>query len=399
MLPTGEQNALNLFVIAGEESGDRLGAPLMAAIAAQAGRPVVFAGVGGREMAEQGLESLVPIADLSINGFAAIPARLPTILRHLRSTSRAVIAARPDALVIIDSPDFTHRVARRVRAAAPSIPIIDYVSPTVWAWRPGRAKAMRRYVDHVLALLPFEPAAHRRLGGPPCTYVGHPLIEQLATLRPNRDEAARREAAPPLVLVLPGSRRDEVRRHIGVFGAAMAVVAREVGAIETVLPTVPHLVDEVTQATRGWTPAPHIVVDAADKWAAFRRARVALAASGTVTLELALAGVPTVLAYRVTLLEEMIARALVTTDTVGLANLILGEKAMPELLQRDAAPEKLGAHLVALIGDTPERRRQCAALARLDAAMEVGATAPSARAAAIVLAMAGRPVSSPDRAC
>jgi lipid-A-disaccharide synthase len=395
----GEPNALHLFVIAGEESGDRLGAPLMAAITAQAGRPVVFTGVGGHAMAEQGLESLVPIADLAVNGFAAIPARLPTILRHLRTASRAVIATRPDALVIIDSPDFTHRVARRVRAAAPSIPIIDYVSPTVWAWRPGRAKAMRRYVDHVLALKPFEPAAHQRLGGPPCTYVGHPLIEQLATLRPDRDEAARREAAPPLVLVLPGSRRGEVRRHIGIFGAAVAAAAREIGAIEVVLPTVPHLLDEVTQATRGWATPPRIVVDAAEKWSAFRRARAALAASGTVTLELGLAGVPTVLAYRVSLLEEVIARALITTDMVGLANLILGEKVMPELLQRDATPAKLAAHLVALIGDTPERRRQCTALARLDAAMEVGATTPSTRAATIVLAMADRPVSSPDRAC
>ena len=165
------------------------------------------------------------------------------------------------------------------------------------------------------------------------------------------------------------------------------------------LPTVPHLLDEVTQATRGWATAPRIVVDAAEKWAAFRRARAALAASGTVTLELGLAGVPTVLAYRVSLFEEAIARALITTDMVGLANLILGEKAMPELLQRDATPEKLAAHLVALLGDTPERRRQCAALARLDAAMEVGAATPSARAAAIVLAMAGGPVSSPDRAC
>jgi lipid-A-disaccharide synthase len=258
---------------------------------------------------------------------------------------------------------------------------------------------MRRYVDHVLALLPFEPAAHQRLGGPPCTYVGHPLIEQLATLRPDRDEAARRETAPPLLLVLPGSRRGEVRRHIGVFGAAVAAVVREVGAIEIVLPTVPHLVEEVMQATRDWVTPPRIVIDAADKWSAFRRARAALAASGTVTLELGLAGVPTVLAYRVTLLEEVIARALVTTDTVGLANLILGEKSMPELLQRDATPEKLAAHLLALIGDRPERRRQCAALSRLDAAMEVGVAVPSARAAEIVLAIAGRPVSSPDRAC
>ncbi|MBV9970135.1 MAG: lipid-A-disaccharide synthase [Xanthobacteraceae bacterium] len=392
------RTGLDLFVIAGEESGDRLGAPLMAAITAQARRPVSFSGVGGRAMAEQGLESLVPITDLAINGFAAIPARLPTILRHLRTTSRAVVAARPDALVIIDSPDFTHRVARRVRATAPSIPIIDYVSPTVWAWRPGRAKAMRRYVDHVLALLPFEPAVHRRLGGPPCTYVGHPLIEQLATLRPGPDDAARRAAIPPLVLVLPGSRRGEVRRHIGVFAAAIAIAAREVGDIEIVLPTVPHLLDEVRQSTREWATPPRIVVDSTEKWAAFRRARAALAASGTVTLELALAGVPTVLAYRVALFEEAIARALITTQMIGLANLILGEKVMPELLQRDATPENLAAHLVALIRDTPERRRQCAALTRLDAVMEVGATAPSARAASIVLDLSAAPVSPPDRA-
>ena len=183
-------DALNIFVVAGEESGDRLGAPLMAAIAAQAGKPVTFAGVGGHAMAAQGLTSLVPIADLAINGFAAIPGRLPAILRHLRDTTSAILAVRPDALVIIDSPDFTHRVARRVRAALPSIPIIDYVSPTVWAWRPGRAASMRRYVDHVLAVLPFEPDAHRRLGGPPCTYVGHPLAEQVAMLRPGPQEAA-----------------------------------------------------------------------------------------------------------------------------------------------------------------------------------------------------------------
>jgi lipid-A-disaccharide synthase len=393
-------DALNIFIIAGEESGDRLGAPLMAAIAAQAGKSVTFAGVGGHAMAAQGLTSLVPIADLAINGFAAIPARLPAILRHLRETTRAILAAHPDALVIIDSPDFTHRVARRVRAAAPSIPIIDYVSPTVWAWRPGRAASMRRYVDHVLAVLPFEPDAHRRLGGPPCTYVGHPLAEQVAMLRPGPQEAAR-YADPPVVLVLPGSRRGEVRRHIGVFGAAMAAVQERIGAVEIVLPTVPHLVDEVKQASRAWPAAPRIVVDAAEKWASFRQARAALAASGTVTLELALAGVPTIIAYRVALFEELIARALVKTDTIGLANLILGEKIMPELLQRDATAQNLADALVPLIGDTPERRRQTEGLARLDAAMEVGIAVPSARAAAIVLAMAGRsgPVSSSNAAC
>jgi lipid-A-disaccharide synthase len=400
--PRATGNALNIFIIAGEESGDRLGAPLMEAITSQAaGTPVAFAGVGGHAMAEKGLMSLVPIADLAVNGFAAIPARLPTILRHIRRTAEAVIAARPDVLVIIDSPDFTHRVARRVRKAAPSIPIVDYVSPTVWAWRPGRAKAMRGYVDHVLALLPFEPDAHRRLGGPACSYVGHPLVEQVATLRPGPQEAARRSADPPLVLVLPGSRRGEVRRHVAVFGAAMAAVRDRIGAVEIVLPTVPHVADEVMQRTREWPVRPRIVVDPTEKWAAFRQARAALAASGTVTLELALAGVPTILAYRVALFEEVVLRMLLTTDTVGLANLILGEKAMPELLQRDATPPKLADALVPLIGDTPERRRQCEALARLDAIMELGVAVPSARAAAVVLATArgSGAVSSQDAAC
>src|SRR5262249_20179258 len=162
----------------------------------------------------------------------------------------------------------------------------------------------------------FEPDAHRRLGGPACTYVGHPLIEQVATLRPGPQDAARRSADPPVVLVLPGSRRGEVRRHIDVFGAAMAAVRARLGAVEVVLPTVPHVADEVMQRTRAWPVQPRIVADPAEKWAAFRQARAALAASGTVTLELALAGVPTILAYRVALFEEVVLRMLLTTDTV-----------------------------------------------------------------------------------
>src|SRR5262249_9552635 len=161
---------LHVFLIAGEESGDRLGGPLMRALKERSN--VVFSGVGGMEMAREGLVSPFPISDLAIIGFNAVARKLPLIFRRIRETVAAVLAPRPDVLVIIDSPDFTHRVARRVRKKAPSIPIVNYVSPSVWAWRPGRAKSMRRYVDHVLALLPFEPEAHRRLKGPPCTYVG-----------------------------------------------------------------------------------------------------------------------------------------------------------------------------------------------------------------------------------
>ena len=179
-------------------------------------------GIGGRAMAAAGIASPFPISALSIIGVSAIPRRLPTILRRIRESVDAIVAARPDGLVIIDSPDFTHRVARRVRARAPSIPILDYVSPSVWAWRSGRARAMRSYVDCVLAILPFEPDVHARLGGPPCVYVGHPLIERLSQMRPNADEARRRRADPPVVLVLPGSRGGEIRRLIAIFGAAVA---------------------------------------------------------------------------------------------------------------------------------------------------------------------------------
>jgi lipid-A-disaccharide synthase len=376
---------LRVFLVACEESGDRLGGALMRALAAQAGRQVEFSGVGGRHMAEQGLASLFPIDQLAVVGFNAVFARLPLLVRRIRETAKAVVAQRPDVLVIIDSPDFTHRVARRVRAAAPAIPIVDYVSPTVWAWRPGRARAMRRYVDHLLALLPFEPRAHQELGGPPCTYVGHPLIEIVSDLRPTASDRARRRSAPPVLLVLPGSRSTEIARHLDLFGAAVAFIDARCGPLELVLPTVPSVLAKVEEGTARWTVRPKIVVDTNDKWRAFRTARAALAVSGTVTLELALAGVPSVVVYRVSLLEEAIGRLLLRGSTIVLGNLVLGENAMPELLQRAATAEALAAAVTPLLGATPERTRQVDAFARLDNIMEIGKVVPSARAADIVL--------------
>jgi len=375
---------LSIHLVAAEESGDVLGATLARALVARTGGAIQLAGVGGRAMAAAGISSPFPIDDLSIIGVTAIPRRLPTIMRRIRDTADAVVAARPDALVIIDSPDFTHRVARRVRARAPGIPILDYVSPSVWAWRPGRARAMRAYVDCVLAILPFEPAAYVRLGGPPCVYVGHPLLERTSDLRPNADEAERRRADPPLLLVLPGSRSSEIRRLLAIFGAAAAQVAARIGPVELVLPTVPHLEARVREGVADWAVRPRIVVETAEKWAAFRTARAALAASGTVTLELALAGVPTVAAYRLPLIEEIILRQLITLDTVILANLVIGENVVPEFLQRDCTPQKLAGTLVPLFSDTPERLRQIAAFGRLDQVMALD-MAPSVKAAAVVL--------------
>jgi lipid-A-disaccharide synthase len=380
---------LRLFLIACEESGDRLGGALMRALRSASPRAIDFIGVGGGHMAEQGLTSLFPIDDIAIVGFNAVFARLPLLVRRINETTDAVLREKPDGLVIIDSPDFTHRVARRVRKAAPEIPIVDYVSPSVWAWRPGRARAMRRYVDHLLALLPFEPEAHKRLGGPPCTYVGHPLSEIVADLRPDERERARRNADPPTLLVLPGSRSSEIARHLDLIGETVHLLETRCGRLELVLPTVPAVRAKVEQGAAHWPVVPKIGVEPADKWRAFRTARAALAVSGTVTLELALAGVPSVVIYRVSLFEEAIGRMFLRGSTIVLANLVLGENAMPEFLQRDATPERLAAAVAPLLGPTPERVRQVDAFARLDRIMQIGQVSPSARAAEIVLRTMG----------
>jgi lipid-A-disaccharide synthase len=375
-----------IFLVATEESGDRLGAALMKVLRQRLGDAVRFDGVGGRAMASQGLLSRFPIEDLSIMGFSAVIRRLPMILRHIRETADAVLETSPDIVVIIDSPDFTHRVAKRVRAKDAAIPIIDYVSPSVWAWRPGRARAMRPYIDHVLAVLPFEPEAHARLGGPPCSYVGHPLIEQIDTLRPGPDERKRRNQQPPLLLVLPGSRRGEIRHHMAVFGETLGQLHAQGTAFELVLPTMPHLQEPIATALKDWPLQPRIVVGEADKRAAFRLAHAAFAKSGTVTLELAISGIPMVAAYRAGTLEAAIVRPRITSSSVILANLVVGENVVPEFIQEDCTPAKLVPALRDVLGDTPLRQRQVDAFARIDAIMATGQKSPSVRAADIVLA-------------
>jgi lipid-A-disaccharide synthase len=378
--------ARKIFLVATEESGDRLGANLMKVLRQRLGGAVQFAGIGGRAMAREGLESLFAIEQLSIIGLAAVVKRLPTILRLIRETAAAVTAASPDILIIIDSPDFSHRVARRVRAHDPRIPIVDYVSPSVWAWRPGRARAMRLYLDHVLALLPFEPEAYRRLHGPPCSYVGHPLTEQVTALRPDAEEQKRRAEQPPVVLVLPGSRGSEIRHHMAIFGKALGRLQAGGTAFELILPTMPHLQEAVAAALKDWPLQPKVVLGEQDKRAAFRIAQAALAKSGTVTLELALAGVPMVAAYRGGAIEAWILRRAIRVNSVILANLVLGENVVPEFLQADCTPEKLSHSLRDVLTDSPLRRRQVEAFAKLDQIMSTGDQSPSARAADVVLA-------------
>jgi lipid-A-disaccharide synthase len=366
-----------IFIVAGEASGDQLGALLMRALKNIDSR-VTISGVGGDAMKREGLTSLFPLSDIAVMGLLPVLARLPRLVARIEQTARAVIDARPDCLVIVDSPDFTHRVARRVRRVAPHMPIVDYVSPTVWAWRPGRARAMKDYIDHVLALLPFEPAAHARLGGPACTYVGHPLTEYLGELSPNVSSERER----PLLLVLPGSRRAEVKRLMPVYGKTLALLLANRSEIDIAIPVVPHVEEVIRSCLRDWPVLPQLLSER-EKFPAFRSARAALVTSGAATLELALADVPMAVAYKVSPPEYLL-RFLVSVDSIVLPNLIAGENAVPEFLQEKATPDALAASLEPLIAGGAPRDAQLAAFARVREKIETDRT-PSKKAAEIVL--------------
>jgi lipid-A-disaccharide synthase len=377
------EKPLTIALVVGEESGDQLGAGLIDAIR-RIRADARFIGVAGERMQARGMGSVFPVGDVAVMGFGSILRHLPRIVRRGYQAVAAVVEARPDALVIIDSPGFTHAVAKRVARGLPDLPIVNYVSPSVWAWNPGRARRMTRYVDHVLALLPFEPEAHARLGGPPCTYVGHPLIERLGDLRPGHGERGAVDEAPVL-LVLPGSRRTEITRLMAPFGEAVRLIAEARPEVEILLPAVPHLAEEIESAAASWSVRPTIVRGETEKFAAFRRAHAALAASGTVTLELGLAGVPMVVAYRVDPVARRLKRFL-KVPSIVLTNLVLGENAIPEFLDEASSPETLARETLALLEDSPARRAQLEALARLDTAMALpGGGRPSDRAAEIVV--------------
>jgi lipid-A-disaccharide synthase len=374
---------LRIALVVGEESGDQLGAGLIDALRRHY-PDATFMGIAGERMKARGMQSLVPLGDVAVMGLGSIVTHLPRIVRRVYQLVDAVLAAQPDVLVIIDSPELTHAVARRVAKRLPELPIVDYVSPTVWAWRAYRARRMTRYVDHVLALLPFEPAAHRRLGGPPCTYVGHPLIERLDELRPAPGERPPL-AERPTLLVLPGSRRTEISRLMAPFGEAIRQIAAARPGLEVLLPAVPHLEAEIRARAADWAHAPEIVVGEAAKLAAFRRAHAALAASGTVSLELGLAGVPTVIAYRVDAVVRLF-KPLLSVPSIVLTNLVLGENAVPEFLDDDGPPEVLTRETLALLSDTPARQAQVSALQHLVELMTLPDGAkPSDKAAEIVL--------------
>lgn len=374
------------MLVAGEISGDALGAELMAAMKNISPFPLVFSGVGGENMEKEGLASIFPMTDIAVMGPREIIPRLPLIFRRIWQTVRHAVAVKPDIVVVIDSPEFTHMVAKRIARRAPSIPIVDYVLPSVWAWRQGRAKAMKKYIRRVLALLPFEPA-FLRSAGVDCVYVGHPAIHRV----PEAGAGVRfREAhgiAPsaPLLLVLPGSRLNEVKHLIGVFGDVVKKLAHDIPKLRVVLPVVPHVRELVEQVTASWPVEVLIVMDELEKRAAFDAATAAMAASGTVSLELGLARVPMVVAYRAEALVGWFALSVLKIPSVVLVNLILDRPAVREYLQGRCTAVDLLDGLRPLLSDTTERRRALADLDELRARIGVDSTPPSHRAAQAVL--------------
>ena len=378
---------LIVAIVVGEESGDQLGAALIDAIRVR--RPdAAFVGVAGSRMKARGMASAFPLGDVAVMGFTTVLRHLPRIVRRVYRTVDVILEAQPDVLVIVDSPEFTHPIAKRIARRRPGLPIIDYVSPSIWAWRSGRARKMARTIDHVLALLPFEPEAHRRLGGPPCTYVGHPLIERLPELTPGPGERPEIGDRPTL-LVMPGSRQTEISRLMQPFGEAVALVAAGLPGLEVLLPAVDHLRAEIAERSASWRVRPTIISGEAEKFAAFRRAQAALAAAGTATLELGLAGVPTVAAYRTEWLSKFLKPYVVKVPSIVLTNLILGANAMPEFLNDEASPDVLARAVLPLLSASGPRQAQIAALAKLKEQMLLpDGKRPSDAAADIVLAAA-----------
>jgi lipid-A-disaccharide synthase len=341
---------LKIAVIAGEVSGDLLGADLIAALKKIHSGPIELVGVGGEGLQSQGLKSLFDFSELSIMGITQVLAKLPKLWSLIRQTVAAIIAAKPDILLIIDSPDFTHRVAKRVRKALPDLPVVNYVCPSVWAWKEYRAQRMLAYVDHVLAVLPFEPAVMQRLNGPATTYVGHRLVADAALLETRRLRAGR-QPGNGAILLLPGSRSSEIKKLLPYFEAAANELVARNGPIRFMLPTVPHKEAFVREMTAGWKIKPEIVVGAKAKWKAFAEADAAMAASGTVILELALADVPVVSAYKVDWIMRMLTSD-IKTWSGALPNLIADYAVVPEYLNDIVRGASLARWMERLSADT-----------------------------------------------
>lgn len=376
-----------IYLVAGEQSGDALGARLIGALRRQ--RPdLSFAGIGGPQMTSEGLSSLVPMQDLALMGFFEVLPSIPRLRRHLAQTVDDIAQRRPAAVVTIDSPGFALRLLRRVPAG---IARIHYVAPQIWAWREGRARHYRNLWDQLLCLLPFEPEVFSR-HDLPARFVGHPVLESGA----DRGDAGRfrdRHAIAPdatVLIVMPGSRRTETTRLLPVLGATLQRLATS----RTVIPVVPvsaAVAGQVTAAVQNWTVHPIVISEPQEKYDAFAAAAAALTKSGTSTLELAMAGVPMVVTYRVNPLSAAVAKRLVTIRYASLLNLIAGDEIVPELIQQACTPDRLASAVEALLDGPHAQAQRDAVRPVLDALRPPGGLLPSEAAANAVLKLLQQP--------
>lgn len=380
---------LKIMLVAGEPSGDALGAEIIAGLRALTAGTANIIGVGGPLMEAQGLKSLYGLEDTAVMGLREVVPKVPKILRRISQARDFALQERPDVTVLIDSPDFTNRVAAAIRKRDRALKLVKYVAPQVWASRSYRAKQMTAYFDHVLCLLPFEPEFFEK-AGLPATFVGHPVIERALQMTGGAHFRAKYGIASDqkLLLVLPGSRSSEIRFILPVFRETVALLAKQIPRLVTVLPTVAHVAQKVRAATVDWPTPLHLIEDEKTKFAAFDAADASLAASGTVTTELALARTPMVVGYRIGALTAWIAMKFVNVRFITLVNLILDRAAVPELIQNDCTAEKLAPLVAQLLTDDSARQAQLVAFEEAAAALGEGDERPSLRAARALLQIA-----------
>jgi lipid-A-disaccharide synthase len=358
-----------VFLLAGEASGDQLGASLMASL--RDIQDVRFVGVGGPAMQAQGLHSLFPMEELSILGVLGIIRQLPQLLRRLKLTVQTIQRMRPDAVVTIDAPEFSFRVMKRLHRLPQRPRLIHYVAPTVWAWRSGRARKVARFLDHMLCLYPCEPPYFEKYGLT-SSFVGHPIAHE-SLGKAKRD--------PDLVCVLPGSRSSEIETLLPIFKETITLLKKEFPALKVVIPTLPSVLGLVQQGTQDWPCDVQIVLGDDARKHAFQKASAALAASGTVALQLSAARLPFVIAYKLGTVNTWIARALLKTQWVCMVNILLNKTCIPELLQKNCTPEKLASAVGTLLKSSDARVRQERAM---EAAISLLKAPPDAAANAVV---------------
>ena len=381
-----------IMLVAGEPSGDALGGQLIEGLKSLAPTGLRILGVGGPNMRAAGLQSLFSLDDTSVMGLREVVPRIPRILTRMRQAANFAVKLQPDIVVVIDSPDFTHNVAKRIRKRAPDLKLVDYVAPQVWASRPKRAARMAKFFDHVLCLLPFEVPFFANVGLP-ATFVGHPVIERAPPPGAGAAFRARHGIKPDerLVVLLPGSRLSEIRFLWPVFTAAIERTEEATGRLKVIVPTVGTVAARVRQLAAAWGHDALVTEDQQDKFGAFEGADVALAASGTVSTELALAATPMVIGYRVGRLTAAIARRYIKVPYITLVNLILKREAIPEFVQEECTAENLSGELVKLLTNPAARIAQVTASAEAVKALGLGDDRPSVRAARAVLKLLDEP--------